>query len=63
MGEPNSGNPLPDSPHFFFEDPTFIASMAKALILSIIKGAKHSFHPSDQPYGERMIYEDYRQLP
>lgn len=37
--------------------------MAKALILSIIKGAKHSFYPSDQPYGERMIYEDYRQLP
>lgn len=31
--------------------------MAKALILSIIKGAKHSFHPSDQPYGEPIIYE------
>ena len=31
--------------------------MAKALIPSIIKGFKHSFHPSDQPYGERMIYE------
>ena len=31
--------------------------MAKALILSIIKGVKHSFHPSDQPYGEHMIYE------
>ena len=57
IGEPNSGNPLPDSPYFFFEDPTFIASMAKALIPSIIKGVKHSFHPSDQPYGERMIYE------
>ena len=55
--EPNSGNPLPDSPYFFFEDPTFIASMAKALIPSIIKGVKHSSHPSDQPYRERMIYE------
>ena len=31
--------------------------MAKALIPSIIKGVMHSFHPSDQPYGERMIYE------